>query len=64
MTTRSVPGQVRADGQMIAPIYLFQVKPPAARKSKTDVYALYATTPADKAFRPLAESACPLVQKG
>ena len=58
------PGQVRGDGQMIAPIYLFQVKQPGERKSKTDVYSLYATTPADKAFRPLAESACPLVRKG
>lgn len=58
------PGKVREDGQMIAPIYLFQVKPPAERKSKADVYALYATTPTDQAFRPLAESACPLVRKG
>ena len=58
------PGRVRADGQMIAPVYLFQVKPPAERKGKADVYAPYATTPTDKAFRPLAESACPLVRKG
>ena len=58
------PGQIREDGQMIAPIYLFQVKQPGERKSKTDVYSLFATTPADKAFRPLAESACPLVRKG
>lgn len=58
------PGRVREDGQMIAPIHLFQVKPPAERKSKADVYALYATTPTDQAFRPLAESACPLVRKG
>ena len=57
------PGQVRADGQMIAPVHLFQVKQPGERSGKTDVYALYATTPADQAFRPLAESACPLVNK-
>lgn len=58
------PGQVRADGQMVVPIYLFQVKPPKERRSKTDVYALFATTPADTAFKPLTESTCPLVLKG
>ena len=58
------PGSVRADGQMIAPVYLFQVKPLQDRTSKADVYALYATTPADKAFKPLVDSSCPLVKKG
>ena len=58
------PGQVRADGQMIVPIYLFQVKPLGERHGKTDVYSLFSTTPAATAFRPLAESACPLVRKG
>jgi branched-chain amino acid transport system substrate-binding protein len=58
------PGSVRADGQMIAPVYLFQVKPPQDRSSKADVYALFATTPVDKAFKPLADSTCPLVKKG
>ncbi len=57
------PGQVRADGQMIAPVTLFQVKPPGDRQGKADVYSRYATTPADQAFRPLADSACPLVRK-
>ena len=32
------PGQVREDGQMIAPIHLFEVKQPGQRTSKTDVY--------------------------
>ena len=58
------PGQVRADGQMIAPVYLFQVKPPGERRGKTDVYTLFATTPADQAFKPLADSTCPLLRKG
>ncbi len=58
------PGQVRADGQMIAPVHLFQVKPPGERKGRTDVYSLFATTPADQAFRPLSESVCSLVKKG
>jgi branched-chain amino acid transport system substrate-binding protein len=29
-----------------------------------DYYAIEATIPAEKAFRPLADSACPLVKKG
>ncbi len=58
------PGSVRADGQMIAPVYLFQVKQPNERKGKADAYTPYATTPADQAFRPLAEGACPLLRKG
>ena len=57
------PGQVRADGQMIASVYLFQVKLPGERRGKADVYSLFAITQADNAFRPLAESACPLVRK-
>ena len=58
------PGRIREDGQMTAPVYLFQVKPPGERRGKTDVYSLFATTDADKAFRPLAESTCPLLKKG
>ena len=58
------PGQVRQDGQMIAPVHLFQVKRPDERKGPGDIYAVLATTPADQAFRPLAQSACPMVRKG
>ncbi len=56
-------GSIRADGQMIAPVYLFEVKEPEQRKAPGDVYRLVTTTPADKAFRPLSESMCPLVRK-
>jgi branched-chain amino acid transport system substrate-binding protein len=44
-------------------MYLFQVKTPAESKGKWDLYKLVATTPADQAFQPLSESACPLIRK-
>lgn len=58
------PGMVRADGQMIAPVTLFQVKQPDQRKQPGQVYTVVATTPENQAFRPLSESVCPLVRKG
>ena len=44
------------------PSYLFQVKKPSESKAKWDYYNLVATTPADQAFRPLADGGCPLVK--
>jgi len=57
-------GTIRADGRKIHPAYLFEVKSPAESKGPWDYYKLIGTTPADQAFRPLSESACPLVKKG
>jgi branched-chain amino acid transport system substrate-binding protein len=56
-------GSIRADGRKIHPAYLFEVKTPAESKAPWDYYKLVATIPADEAFRPLAESECPLVKK-
>jgi branched-chain amino acid transport system substrate-binding protein len=56
-------GYIRADGRVIHPMYLFEVKAPAESKYPWDYYKLVATIPADEAFRPLSESACPLVKK-
>jgi branched-chain amino acid transport system substrate-binding protein len=56
-------GSIRADGRVIHPMYLFEVKAPAESKYPWDYYKLIATIPADEAFRPLSESACPLVKK-
>ena len=56
-------GTVRADGRVIHPAYLFEVKTPAESKGSWDYYKLVATIPAEEAFRPLADSACPLVKK-
>jgi branched-chain amino acid transport system substrate-binding protein len=56
-------GTIRADGRKIHPAYLFEVKKPSESKGPWDYYKLIGTTPADQAFRPLSESACPLVKK-
>jgi branched-chain amino acid transport system substrate-binding protein len=56
-------GVIRADGRAIHPAYLFEVKTPAESKYPWDYYKLIATIPADQAFRPLAQSECPLVKK-
>ncbi|WP_439814927.1 ABC transporter substrate-binding protein [Zavarzinia sp. CC-PAN008] len=55
-------GQVRIDGRTIHDMYLFEVKTPAESTGPWDYYKLVSTIPADKAFRPLAEGGCPLVQ--
>ena len=56
-------GTIRADGRKIHPAYLFEVKKPSESNGPWDYYKLVGTTPADQAFRPLSESACPLVKK-
>ena len=56
-------GSIRADGRKIHPAYLFEVKKPSESKGPWDYYKLVGTTPADQAFRPLSESACPLLKK-
>ena len=56
-------GVVREDGRVIHPAYLFEVKSPAESKYPWDYYKLIGTIPADEAFRPLAQSECPLVKK-
>jgi branched-chain amino acid transport system substrate-binding protein len=55
------PGFIRADGRVIHPSFLWEVKKPSESKQPWDYYKPIATTPADQAFRPLAESKCPLV---
>src|SRR4051794_19787943 len=55
-------GSIRADGRKIHPSYLFEVKAPSESKGAWDYYKLLQTTPAEEAFRPLAEGACPLVR--
>jgi branched-chain amino acid transport system substrate-binding protein len=44
-------------------MYLMQVKKPSESKGAWDFYNLLETIPGDQAFRPLSESACPLVKK-
>ncbi|MFZ4409566.1 MAG: ABC transporter substrate-binding protein [Paracraurococcus sp.] len=54
------PGSIRADGRKMHPAYLFEVKRPEESKTPFDYYKLVATTPAEQAFRPLAEGGCVL----
>ncbi|MEO5726877.1 MAG: ABC transporter substrate-binding protein, partial [Byssovorax sp.] len=56
-------GTVRADGRKIHPMYLYEVKTPAESKGPWDYYKLRREIPAAEAFRPLAETECPLVKK-
>ncbi|HVY16744.1 MAG TPA: ABC transporter substrate-binding protein [Rhodopila sp.] len=56
------PGTIRADGRKLTPAYLFEVKKPSESRHEWDLYKLIGTTPADEAFRPLSEGACPLVK--
>jgi branched-chain amino acid transport system substrate-binding protein len=56
------PGKIREDGRKLTPAFLFEVKTPAESKHEWDLYKLIGTTPADEAFRPLSENACPLVK--
>ena len=55
-------GKIREDGRKIHPCYLFQVKSPAESKQEWDLMKVVAATPAEDAFRPLSEHACPLLK--
>ena len=54
--------QIRPDGRFITPVFLMEAKTPAESKMPWDVLKIVATTPADEAFRPLAEKACPMLK--
>ena len=56
------PGSVRADGRKLHPTYLFQAKTPAESKGPWDYLKLLATTPAEQAFRPIADGGCPFMK--
>lgn len=55
-------GSIRADGRKLHPCYLFEVKAPGESRGPWDYYKVLATTPADQAFRPMAEGGCALVR--
>ena len=55
-------GRVREDGRKLHPAYLLQVKAPNESSGPWDYCRVAATTPADEAFRPLAQGGCPLVR--
>lgn len=56
-------GRIRADGLMVHDMRLLRVKTPAESRYAWDDLQLVTTIPGDDAFRPLAQSSCPLVRK-
>jgi len=56
-------GHIRPDGLMEHDMYLVQVKTPAESKKPWDYYKILKTIPGKDAFKPLADSLCPLVKK-
>lgn len=56
-------GVLREDGRHVHDMYLFEVKKPEESKGAWDYYRVLAKIPAADAFRPLAESTCPLLKK-
>ena len=55
-------GKIREDGRKITPAYLFEVKKPSESRHEWDLYKVLGVTPAEDAFRPLSDNACPLVK--
>ena len=55
-------GQVRIDGRVVRDIKVLQAKAPGESTGEWDVAWVVATIPGPEAFRPLAESECPLVR--
>jgi branched-chain amino acid transport system substrate-binding protein len=55
-------GVVRSDGRVLRPLYVLQVKRPEESKGPWDLYNVISVIPGDRAFRPLAEGKCPLVE--
>jgi len=53
-------GRLREDGRLIHDMYFAQVKTPSESDQPWDYYKILGVIPGDQAFRPLAESGCPL----
>jgi branched-chain amino acid transport system substrate-binding protein len=56
-------GKLLPNGRMIHDMYLVEVKSSAKSKQPWDYYEVLATVPAERAFRSLEESSCPLLKK-
>ena len=54
--------KVREDGRVMHVMYLWQVKPVAAAKSKYDFCDKLATIAPEDAWRPMSEGGCPLIK--
>jgi branched-chain amino acid transport system substrate-binding protein len=54
--------RVRADGRVMRDLYLLQVNAPREARTPTDYFKYLSTIPAASAYRPIAESECPLAK--
>lgn len=54
--------RLREDGRMVHDVYLLRVKAPSEVKEPWDYLEILNSVPGDRAFRPMAEGGCPLVQ--
>jgi branched-chain amino acid transport system substrate-binding protein len=57
-------GSIRADGRRVSPVYVFNVKSPAASRGRYDVYTLEREVPTEEAYRPIEQGGCPLLRGG
>ena len=55
-------GMIRADGRRVSPVYVFNVKSPAASHGRYDVYRLEREVPIEEAYRPAEQGGCPLLR--
>ncbi len=55
-------GRLREDGRVIRDMYLMRAKRPGEARGEWDLLEVVATIPGEEAFRPLAQSECPLVR--
>ncbi len=56
-------GHIRLDGVLVHQMHLFQVKTPAESRYPWDYLKRLATVPGDRAFAPLVQSKCPIVEQ-
>jgi branched-chain amino acid transport system substrate-binding protein len=56
-------GYLREDGRMVHEMYLTEIKTPAESTGAWDVLKILKTVRGEDAFRPLAESECPLLRR-
>jgi branched-chain amino acid transport system substrate-binding protein len=55
------PARIRADGRLLTPMHVFQVKSLAESRYPWDYYRLLRTIAAEAAFRPMTAGLCPMV---
>ena len=53
---------IRADGQVMRPLYVARIKTPAESKYPNDYYEINGAIPAEDAWRPASESSCDLLK--